>query len=88
MFHTPHFSPRQPRYPAVMPIWISETDDKLVVDLIGDLNMSEGACAATTHPVSGGRDTQHKGVTMVMISIPFMAFPVSIASLQGPVFCV
>lgn len=43
----------QPNYPVVMPIWITETNEKFVIDLIADLNTSEeGAVKVSTHPVS------------------------------------
>jgi hypothetical protein len=37
-----------------MPIWITESNDKFVIDLIGDLNTSEdsSASAVSSHPVS------------------------------------
>lgn len=46
-----------PNYPVVMPIWITETEEKFVIDLISDLNTSEdssasSASAASSHPVS------------------------------------
>lgn len=37
-----------------MPIWITETNEKAVIDLIADLNTSDGDSASNcTHPVSG-----------------------------------
>ena len=56
--------PSQPHYPVVMPIWISEADDKFLVDLIAELNMSEGACAGSSHPVSALAHTIHHIITL------------------------
>lgn len=44
----------QPNYPVVMPIWITESSEKFVIDLIGDLNSSDDSSAspASSHPVS------------------------------------
>lgn len=42
----------QPSYPVVMPIWITETDEKSVIDLITDLNTSDDSASYCTHPVS------------------------------------
>lgn len=36
----------------VMPIWVTETSEKYVIDLVADLNTSDGASATSTHPVS------------------------------------
>ncbi|XP_064390355.1 ubiquitin-conjugating enzyme E2 Q2-like [Halichondria panicea] len=38
-----------PSYPVVMPIWISDSEDKYIADLVGELNMSEAA--GSSHPL-------------------------------------
>lgn len=41
-----------PNYPVVMPIWITESNEKFVIDLIADLNTAEdGAVAIPSHPL-------------------------------------
>ena len=42
----------QPNYPVVMPIWITETNEKFVIDLITDLNTSDDGGIGSSHPVS------------------------------------
>lgn len=36
-----------------MPIWITESSEKVVIDMIADLNTSDGGSGVSSHPVSG-----------------------------------
>lgn len=36
-----------------MPIWITESSEKFVIDMIADLNTSDGGSGVSSHPVSG-----------------------------------
>lgn len=42
----------QPSYPVVMPIWTSECDDPLLVQLVEELNIYDEASSDSSHPVS------------------------------------
>ncbi len=59
----------QPSYPVVMPIWISDNEDKYIADLVGELNMSEAA--GSSHPVSMCVVTEHKMRVKSLSSRPY-----------------
>ena len=42
----------QPSYPVVLPIWTSDCDDPLLVQLVEELNIYDEASSDSSHPVS------------------------------------
>lgn len=58
----------QPSYPVVLPIWHTEASEPFVVSLIEELNVSDEASAAASHPVSPTHDILSHTVTVSIIN--------------------
>jgi len=60
---------------VVLPIWISECDEPLVVQLIEELNISDEASSDASHPVS--KTAQNEKHVVVMCTPKWCVFPPS-----------